>query len=653
MDPVSTALSLVQALCRRAEDVRTNSEDCKQLAEFAKRTVPFLEHLSTHSATDLGINRGLEAVVEALELADSAVAECCKSSALVAVFYSDKIAEKLKKAASTLSYALSLLSTANVGLAAETQDDIFNLKEQLKNVHFSQVAAAREQARELKCLLEIGFNTNAEASEEIKGMIEGLLQNHSKTRDQQQADLELLKDCLVDARRNKERLEEFQLLQIIDAIEAGAIAPEKHSEDTSLRDEEELISHLYCPISMERMMDPVVVKESGITYDRCSIQKWFERGHRNCPQTNISLISLELIPNVVVRRQLNSVMKREGRSTAEASRPDTIDLPAGFVKPGFLEARRRANAGDDSDGVIYTLLLLDVSGNVLGVQVSTSDTSQTRTKDWIVGGHWDQRSIRFHCAKHSGQLISVEGTFSTQPSTNRTVHCLRLSEKLPLFVTEANSTRSTQQLIDLNSVEFEWVSEPPPLRHYILGQGIVQIDGVIRQQESEDIPNRLLLSLEGDGTVQGWLSAETEKGTSSFTVGKIGQGTWDASESLLAFRLDFYRGHQCSDSELSERPLFRAFFSGEISNSCIATSGVNGPKFTGMCHILGSISNDDKEDLARIHHSLKKGASFEYTHFTVPPDSFALSPTKHMTLRRPPAELSMVYLKERALYRFL
>ncbi|KAK8558267.1 hypothetical protein V6N13_038740 [Hibiscus sabdariffa] len=57
---------------------------------------------------------------------------------------------------------------------------------------------------------------------------------------------------------------------------------------------------LRCPISLELMRDPVVVA-SGQTYDRKSINQWFESGHNTCPKTGQALAHTNLIPNRTLR----------------------------------------------------------------------------------------------------------------------------------------------------------------------------------------------------------------------------------------------------------------------------------------------------------------------------------------------------------------
>mmetsp|Transcript_9418 Transcript_9418/g.14862 ORF Transcript_9418/g.14862 Transcript_9418/m.14862 type:complete len:134 (+) Transcript_9418:163-564(+) len=51
-----------------------------------------------------------------------------------------------------------------------------------------------------------------------------------------------------------------------------------------------------CPITQDVMTDPVMVAESGHTYERAAITQWLE-SHKTDPKTNMALSTKTLIPN--------------------------------------------------------------------------------------------------------------------------------------------------------------------------------------------------------------------------------------------------------------------------------------------------------------------------------------------------------------------
>ena len=59
-----------------------------------------------------------------------------------------------------------------------------------------------------------------------------------------------------------------------------------------------LTINLECPISLTRMVDPVVAAD-GHTYDRVSIEEWFQRSDTS-PMTNVRLVNKNLVPNLLV-----------------------------------------------------------------------------------------------------------------------------------------------------------------------------------------------------------------------------------------------------------------------------------------------------------------------------------------------------------------
>ena len=70
-------------------------------------------------------------------------------------------------------------------------------------------------------------------------------------------------------------------------------------------------AHFSCPVSMELMVDPVMVV-TGHTYDRSCIQRWLESGNKTCPVTGIKLRSLELTPNFALRMAIQDWANANG-----------------------------------------------------------------------------------------------------------------------------------------------------------------------------------------------------------------------------------------------------------------------------------------------------------------------------------------------------
>ena len=59
----------------------------------------------------------------------------------------------------------------------------------------------------------------------------------------------------------------------------------------------------FCPITQEIMIDPVLI-EDGHTYERDSIEAWFEK-HDTSPMTNIVIKSKHVVPNLSLRKLID------------------------------------------------------------------------------------------------------------------------------------------------------------------------------------------------------------------------------------------------------------------------------------------------------------------------------------------------------------
>ena len=89
---------------------------------------------------------------------------------------------------------------------------------------------------------------------------------------------------------------------------------------------------LCCPISEELFQDPVLLVETGQTYDRESIEQWFHKGHRTCPLTGKDLQSIQIVPNYAVRGLVQAWREEHpsGANGSSAAAAAVTSYPAVF-----------------------------------------------------------------------------------------------------------------------------------------------------------------------------------------------------------------------------------------------------------------------------------------------------------------------------------
>lgn len=79
-----------------------------------------------------------------------------------------------------------------------------------------------------------------------------------------------------------------------------------------------------CPISMEIMVDPVIVA-TGHTYDRCSIERWVHtQGHKTCPCTGMKLRHLEFTPNYALKSAIQEWAVANNYKLPEPPAPERV-----------------------------------------------------------------------------------------------------------------------------------------------------------------------------------------------------------------------------------------------------------------------------------------------------------------------------------------
>ncbi|KAL4312233.1 hypothetical protein GQ457_01G025490 [Hibiscus cannabinus] len=98
-------------------------------------------------------------------------------------------------------------------------------------------------------------------------------------------------ECVVQAIEILDKFKRILGLEVTNIFKEP-VKPKMLEKSQSL-----VIPHEFlCPITLEVMRDPVIIA-SGQTFERESIQKWFDSNNRTCPKTRETLAHLSLAPN--------------------------------------------------------------------------------------------------------------------------------------------------------------------------------------------------------------------------------------------------------------------------------------------------------------------------------------------------------------------
>ena len=505
MDPLSVALRVVDGIADHAARAVANTEDCKLLAALAQQTKPFLHTLEQHPVDDPSLQTALDLVFDALNKADRVVETCCKSTYLTAMFCAGRNSEMLKHAAQKLEHALQQVPLASLPVTGEMHECVNVLTDELRRAKFDRAAASTHQTRMLKEEMEKAFNKNLKGTEEMKSIIVDMMKEHSMSVDARLQDLDVLKDYIRQARRDKDRQQEFELQQMIDVI-SESVQQSEAAPPSDLSDA--VLDQLRCPISMEVMKDPVMLKDSGMTYERDSIAKWLGRGHREDPMTKVEIRSGELIPNRLAKSMVCSAFGIEGSAEQQTEKEEEQPL-----EPGLYEGYgQQKGLNDGSMESTYLLICLDPDGNVQGCAMTDAKDSRAEQQFLILKGRWEaSKSSLFFTSAHN----KYEGTLSAATSIRKAFR----------FVGKMTSASAPT-----HSFVYPQLTPPPLQYHFLLRPGLLETEGIVVGASGEEYRSRMLLSLKTDSGLRGWLSIEESPG--SICVGNVLSGGWELNGDM-------------------------------------------------------------------------------------------------------------------------
>lgn len=265
-------------------------EDYQNLVSMLKHLKPVLDDVTDLKAT---LDEALFKECEELDIAVNEAREFLEKwsprmSKILCVLQSKPLLLKIQISSVKLSCILckifeSLPTSSSLANAQFTMQECQNLK-------LGQLAERTEEI--LKCqkdgkvsgaqhLVHIIESFNLRSSEEILNEYVALEKEKQKAEDSDiKGDLDQISqtvDLLSHIRDYVVNLEKFRAVD-------GVRIP----------------SYFRCPLSLELMLDPVIVA-SGQTYERAAIQKWLDHGLGRCPKTGYKLSHKNLIPNYTVK----------------------------------------------------------------------------------------------------------------------------------------------------------------------------------------------------------------------------------------------------------------------------------------------------------------------------------------------------------------
>ncbi|KAG4987932.1 hypothetical protein JHK85_030915 [Glycine max] len=151
-----------------------------------------------------------------------------------------------------------------------------------------------------------------------------------------------------------------------------------------------------CPISSRLMYDPVII-DSGVTYERMWIKKWFDEGNDICPKTRKKLVHMGLTPNMAMKDLISKWCRNNGVSIPDPSRHaedicawEASNTSISSLGSYFNDFTAPVDLSSMSIGPLDTSFSLDASH---GKSTRGSNLMQTKSRD---NSHKHQAHTEIH-----------------------------------------------------------------------------------------------------------------------------------------------------------------------------------------------------------------------------------------------------------------
>eukprot|EP00210_Caulerpa_lentillifera_P005359 g5121.t1 len=506
-DPVSLAFNTVNGLLSRIKDVKTNHEGCQLFANLAEKSLKIVEQLNENlSHPEAAV--ALTCVTDALTQAHDAIDKCYNANFIFAMVYRERYASYLKHAAERLRHALSSVSLTEVGMSSNAQSDLDDLSHQLSHAKFEEKAAMSHQFIELRDAFERASFQKHQENAELRHLLQTLVQKHKSTL-KFTDELKKLHMNVFEAKQSKEFQMEFELNAIIQAV-SESLEDVPQARATKTRAPKKCLKDcICCPITKDIMKDPVIVMESGNTYDRSSIEEWFDRGHSTDPLSNKKLESTDLIPDCSLQDICLDYLDVNQSYGFRMNRRQ-FQKPKLKLELGLYEGHGKLTIGTESICIFQTLLL-EPLGKIIGYTLYKRENCKMQTTSLEVGnGTWDGSILRL---VYEDGLYIYKGI--VDPELNQKI---KWTGKV---VSVANATKES---------DFHFFYSLPPLGHKVWPQpGVFQVRGVTSpiDKTGGQVAN-LLISLGTDSTISGWIWFQSPTQDLK-DIGRITCGSWNST----------------------------------------------------------------------------------------------------------------------------
>ncbi|RDX61251.1 U-box domain-containing protein 15, partial [Mucuna pruriens] len=354
-DPVEEIQRVIESMVQFGEYRRTQRKECHNLVRRFKLMLPLLEELRDlpQPFPQSGVV-WLTKLKDALFFAKDLLKLCSQGSKIHLSMENESVMVTFQKVYDKLSQAFDRVPCDELGISDEVKEQLELMHVQLRRARRRTDTQDIELAMDMMVVFSDDDDRNADSAiiERLAKKLElhsvedlnvetVAIRNLAAERKGQQAESTKKIIGLLNKFKQIAGMEETNILY-------DPAMPKMLERCTSL-----IIPHEFlCPITLEIMTDPVIIT-SGQTYERESIEKWFQSNHNTCPKTRQPLAHLSVAPNCALKSLIEEwcennnfkLPKKYNSSSQESSSTDSKEEIPALVESlscFHLEEQRRA-----------------------------------------------------------------------------------------------------------------------------------------------------------------------------------------------------------------------------------------------------------------------------------------------------------------------
>ncbi|OMO52154.1 Armadillo [Corchorus capsularis] len=347
-------VNLIESVARFGDYRRTQRKECYNLVRRMKTLLPFLDEIR-YLDSPISDNAivSLSKLKKQLRLAKKLLKSCNEGSKIYLALEGEATMIKFHAVYEKLSLILEELPFDELGISEEVKEQVELMQSQLYRAKRRTDTQDIELAVDLMVVSSKTDERNADIAiierlakkldlhtvEDLK--IESIaVKNLSRERGQNAESIQHIIELL-----NKfKNILGMEITNVLD----DPVVPKTLVKSHSLR----IPCEFLCPITLDIMSDPVIIA-SGQTYERKSIQTWFDSKHRTCPKTRQTLDHLLVAPNFALKNLISQwceknnfkLPKKEDPESSQGSSEDHKEEISSLVEQLSstpLEVQRKA-----------------------------------------------------------------------------------------------------------------------------------------------------------------------------------------------------------------------------------------------------------------------------------------------------------------------